>query len=206
MPGSETVPKTLFTTAPQIEFPGMAMLAFTWADLGFGTLHGLIWVVTCLLLIGGLVGTIVPMLPGPVLIFIGAIFHYCALRWLAQVPDPGIGWIGMGILLLFVVVAQVFETASSAMGAKYFGSTKWGTIGALVGGIVGIFFGIPGIFLGPVVGALAGELIFARRHWKPAAKSTWGTFVGTAAGLVFKAGLGVLMVGYFFLDVWWLKW
>ncbi len=68
----------------------MAMLALTWGDFGLGTLQGLIWVVTCLLLIGGLVGTIVPMLPGPVLIFVGAVFHYCALRWLVHMPDPGI--------------------------------------------------------------------------------------------------------------------
>jgi uncharacterized protein YqgC (DUF456 family) len=105
-----------------------------------------------------------------------------------------------------VAAAQFLETASSAMGAKYFGSTKWGIWGALIGGIVGIFFVPIGIFLGPVIGALAAEMIIAKRQLKPAAKSTWGTVVGTMAGLVLKTILGLAMVGYFFIDVFWLAW
>jgi uncharacterized protein YqgC (DUF456 family) len=92
------------------------------------------------------------------------------------------------------------------MGAKYFGSTKWGIWGALLGGILGIFFVPIGIFLGPVIGALAAEMIIAKRQLKPAAKSTWGTVVGTMAGLVLKTILGLAMVGYFFIDVFWLAW
>ncbi len=180
----------------------MWMLALSWADVGNSSLLVLVWVVTGLLLLVGLVGTVVPMLPGPVLMLAAAIWHTLMLRYAVGAEDPGFRWPGFVILTLFIVVTQVLETASSALGAKYFGSTKWGAIGALIGGIVGLFFGLPGLIIGPLLGALLAELIIAGRHWKMAAKSSWGTFVGSAAGLVIKAILGLAMVGYFFLDLW----
>lgn len=177
-----------------------------WSGLWEGTQHGVVWSVTVLALVVGLVGTILPMLPGPMLILAAAVWHVLAMRYWLHAPDPGLGWPGLAILIVFVVAAQVFETASSALGAKYFGSTKWGIWGALVGGTIGIFFIPIGIFLGPVIGALSAEIIIAKRQLKPAAKSTWGTLVGTLAGLLLKAGLGLAMVGYFFLDVFVLAW
>jgi|GEM_PF-47118 len=177
-----------------------------WGGLWEGTQHGFVWGVTVIALVVGLVGTILPMLPGPLLILAAAVWHVLAMRYWLHEADPGLGWPGMAVLVVLVVVAQVLETASSAMGAKYFGSTKWGIWGALLGGLVGIFFVPVGIFLGPVLGALAAEMIIAKRELKPAAKSTWGTLLGTVAGLLLKAGLGLAMVGYFFLDVFWLAW
>lgn len=179
--------------------------ALTWAALGEGTLIGLVWTVTSLLLLAGLIGTVVPVLPGPALIFLGALFHFLALEYGVGV-DSGISWPGFSILLVMVMLTQALEMFSSAMGARYFGSTRWGVWGAILGGVVGIFFGIPGIFIGPVVGALAFEMILARRQWRPAAKSTWGTLLGTTAGLVLKVGMGLLMTGYFLLDVLLLRW
>jgi uncharacterized protein YqgC (DUF456 family) len=177
-----------------------------WSGLWEGTQQGLVWTVTVLALVVGLVGTVLPMLPGPMLILAAAVWHVVAMRYWLEVPDPGVGWPGFAILGLFVVAAQVIETASSAMGAKYFGSTKWGIWGALAGGLVGLFFGPVGIILGPLLGALGAEMIIAKRELKPAAKSSWGTLIGTVAGLLVKAGLGLAMVGYFFLDVFALAW
>lgn len=177
-----------------------------WSGAWNHTEQAFVWVVTGVLLLAGLLGTILPVLPGTVLILAAAVWHFLAMRYWLHVADPGIGWPGFIILILFAVVAQVFETASSAMGARYFGSTKWGAWGALLGGLVGLFFFPWGIFLGPVLGALSAELIIARRELKPAAKSTWGTFLGTAAGLIVKTGIGLAMVGYFFLDVLMLRW
>jgi len=177
-----------------------------WSGLWEGTQHGVVWMVTVATLVIGLVGTVLPMLPGPMLILAAAVWHVLAMHYWMQAADPGLGWPGLAILTFFVVVAQVLETASSAMGARYFGSTKWGIWGALLGGLVGMFFVPIGIFLGPILGALAAEMIIAKRTLKPAAKSTWGTLIGTVAGLLLKAGLGLAMVGYFFVDVFWLAW
>jgi uncharacterized protein len=183
----------------------MIFWAMTWSGIGHGTLVALIWSLTAVLLLVGLAGTVLPMLPGPALIFAAAVIHYLAMHFLAS-ADAGIGWPGFLVLLLMLIVAHVLEMFSSAVGAKYFGSTRWGIWGAIIGGIVGLFFGLPGIFIGPIVGALLFEIAFARREWKPAAKSTWGTLVGTTAGLVLKVGIGVIMIGYFLLDVLWLHW
>jgi hypothetical protein len=140
------------------------------------------------------------------LILAAAVWHILAMHYWLHAADPGLGWPGIVILILFVAAAQIVETASSAMGAKYFGSTKWGMAGALIGGLLGLMWAPVGLFLGPVIGALAAEMIIAKRELKPAAKSTWGTVVGAVAGLFVKAGLGLAMVGYFFLDVFLLAW
>lgn len=215
---------THFSTLPAAAAPTLALAASWWPDwlrwpswlrwpggewwsgLWEGTQHGVVWSVTVVALIVGLVGTVLPMLPGPMLILAAAVWHVLAMRYWLHAPDPGLGWPGLAVLVVFVAAAQILETASSAMGAKYFGSTKWGIWGALVGGVIGIFFVPIGIFLGPVLGALGAEMIIAKRELKPAAKSTWGTLLGTVAGLLLKAGLGLAMVGYFFLDVFALAW
>lgn len=185
-----------------LSWPGAAW----WSGLWDNTQHGFVWVITCLGLIIGLVGTVLPVLPGHALILAAAVWHYAAMHYWLGSADPGLGWPGFIILVVLVVATQVLETTSSAIGAKYFGSTKWGMFGALAGGLVGLFFSPIGLFLGPVIGALAAELIIARREFKPAAKSTWGTLLGTVAGLLIKVGLGLAMVVYFFLDVFALKW
>jgi uncharacterized protein YqgC (DUF456 family) len=185
-----------------LDWPGSAW----WSNLWAHTEHAVVWAVTVVTLLLGLLGTILPVLPGTMLILAGAVWHYLAMRFWLHAPDPGIGWPGFLVLGLLAAAAQAFETISSAVGAKFFGSTKWGAWGALIGGIIGIFFIPWGIFVGPVVGALGAELIIAKRELKPAAKSTWGTFLGTAAGLVVKTAIGAAMVGYFFLDVLALGW
>ena len=90
------------------------------------------------------------------------------------------------------------------MGAKWFGASRWGLIGVFVGGIVGFFFSLPGLILGPIIGGLAFELWFAKKEMKPAMKSTWGTIVGTGAGLVLRLAISLAMVAVFFVDaLWW---
>ncbi len=185
-----------------LKWPG----AEWWRGLWENTQFGVVWLITGLLLLIGLLGTVLPLLPGTALILIAAIWHALAMRYWLDAADPGIGWPGILILTLLATLSQLLETASSALGAKYFGSTQWGAWGALAGALVGIFFGIPGIFIGPVVGALVAELLIARRDLKPAAKSTWGTLLGTMAGLLLKVGFGLAMAGYFFLDVFLLRW
>lgn len=177
-----------------------------WHALWENTQYGIVWTITGLLLLIGLLGTVIPLLPGTVLILVAAAWHAAAMRWWVHADDPGIGWPGLFILALLVLLSQVLEMVSSALGAKYFGSSRWGAWGALAGGLIGIFFGIAGIFLGPVLGALAAELAIARRELKPAAKSTWGTLLGTVTGLLLKVGIGLVMAGYFFLDVLALRW
>jgi len=146
------------------------------------------WTLTIGLMLVGLVGTVVPLLPGTVLILCGAVLNHFALH--------SIGWgtlIGLTVLML---VAQAIDIFSGAVGAKWFGATRWGAIGGVIGAIVGLFFGIPGLFIGPLVGAILGELL-GGKGLLPAGKSGWGTFLGTTAGIVGKLLIGFAMIAWF---------
>jgi uncharacterized protein len=143
------------------------------------------WTITIGFLLIGLVGTFVPLLPGTLLIFVGTLVNFFTLH--------SIGWPTVIGLTFLMLLAQALDFMSGAVGGKWFGATRWGAIGGILGAVVGIFFGLPGIILGPLIGALFGELL-SGQGILPAGKSSWGTFLGTTAGLIGKVLIGVLMV------------
>ena len=161
---------------------------------GVGT--GVAWVVTGCLLVAGAVGCVLPVLPGHLILFIAAIAHRLMLG-----QGSGLQWWSFVILALLMAVSQVFEMISGAAGTKWFGGTRWGAAGALVGSIVGLFFLPFGLLVGPLVGAFVCEMALARKETKPAAISGVGSVVGVLAGMGFKIVVGLLMIGWFFLDV-----
>jgi uncharacterized protein len=141
----------------------------------------------------GLVGTVVPLLPGTTIILGAAIGHHLLLG-----EARSVGWWTIGGLAVLAVLSYVVDLVSGAMGAKYFGATRWGALGGIVGAIVGLFFGIIGIFVGPLLGVLVGELL-GGKGVLPAGKSTWGTFLGTTAGMISKLAIAALMIAWFLL-------
>lgn len=155
------------------------------------------WFVGISLMLAGVIGTAVPVLPGTFLILLGAV----AFALIGGFAESGIGWVGFAVLALLFGLSVAVDMVSGALGAKWFGATRWGAIGAIVGGLIGLFFSIPGILIGPLVGAFAFEMFFAKKEWKPAGKSGMGTLIGGAAGLVLKLGIAALMITWFFLDV-----
>ncbi|RYD20279.1 MAG: DUF456 domain-containing protein [Verrucomicrobiaceae bacterium] len=161
---------------------------------GVGT--GVAWVVTGCLLVAGAVGCVLPVLPGHLILLIAAIAHRLMLG-----AESGLQWWSFVILVVLMAISQTFEMISGAAGTKWFGGTRWGAAGALVGSIVGLFFLPVGLLVGPLAGAFACEMIFARQETKPAAISGVGSVVGVLAGMGFKLVVGVLMIGWFFLDV-----
>lgn len=163
-----------------------------WQSAGTGAA----WLVTVCLLLAGLVGCVLPILPGHLILLIAAIAHRLMLG-----DASGIAWWSFLVLGLLMAISQTFEVLSGAAGARWFGGTRWGAVGALVGSIVGLFFLPFGLLLGPLIGAFAAELAFARKTTRPAALSGVGSVVGTLAGMGFKIVVGVLMIGWFFIDV-----
>ena len=149
------------------------------------------WSLTVILMLIGLIGTVLPLIPGSVLILCGAILNHFTLQ--------SVGWGTLLGLTVLMLIAQALDIVSGSIGAKWFGATRWGAIGALVGGVVGLFFGILGLFLGPLCGALVGELL-GGKGILPAGRSTWGTLLGTTAGIAGKLGVGLVMVAWFILD------
>src|SRR6202022_1312800 len=116
------------------------------------------WLFTLLLFSGGLIGSVLPAVPGATIILAAAVIHRIMLG-----SEKSIGWRGLVILFLLTLVTYALDFLSGYFGAKYFGATKWGMFGAIIGAIVGIFFGIIGLFIGPVIGAIAGEFIAGKR-------------------------------------------
>lgn len=101
------------------------------------------------------------------------------------------------ILLVFFIlcVASTFaDNIAAALGAKKFGGTGWGMAGAVIGGIVGLFLGAWGIVLGPLVGAVLFEMLFAKKDMTTSLKAGWGTFIGILVSMILKLGLSVVII------------
>jgi len=151
------------------------------------------WILTVLLMLIGLAGTVIPLLPGTALILTGAVIHRLALG-----AEHSVGWWTLLALTLLMILSHVLELLSGSLGAKYFGATRWGAIGGILGGLVGIFFGLAGLIAGPLLGVLIGELL-AGQGLLPATRSTWGTLLGTTAGMIGKIIIALGMIVWFFI-------
>ena len=160
-------------------------------------MHAFWWTVTILLMVIGFVGTAVPLVPGTVLILGAAVMHRIALG-----ADYSVGWVTLLWLTALMVLAHVVDLVSGAVGAKWFGATRWGAIGGIVGAIVGLFFMPIGLFVGPLVGVLACELL-GGKEILPATHATWGTFLGTVAGIVGKLIIAAAMIAWFLIAALW---
>jgi uncharacterized protein YqgC (DUF456 family) len=155
------------------------------------------WILTIVLMLVGLVGTVVPLLPGTTIILAAAIMHHLMLG-----EAQSVGWWTIAGLAVLMVLSYVLDLVSGSIGAKWFGATRWGAFGGIVGAIVGIFFFPLGLFLGPMIGVLIGEILGGKKLL-PAGKSSWGTFLGTTAGFVAKFTIAAVMIAWFLVAALW---
>jgi uncharacterized protein YqgC (DUF456 family) len=148
-------------------------------------------IISSILMLAGLIGVVVPVLPGIQLAWLGLLIY----AW-----GTGFEEISLAITIVFTVLtllSLLLDYFIQVIGAKKFNASKYGLIGVFIGSTLGIFiFGFWGIILGPVIGAIAGELI-AAGNIKQALKSAAGTMVGCIAGNLFKVVLILIMVGFF---------
>jgi uncharacterized protein YqgC (DUF456 family) len=142
------------------------------------------------LVILGVLGTVLPVLPGVLLVF-GGLFLAAWAQDFARV-----GLVGLCIIGAMAALAFAADFVASLLGARRVGASPKALIGAALGGFVGVFFGLPGILLGPFIGAVAGELI-ARGGWAQATKVGVGTWLGLVFAAVAKLVLAFLMIGTF---------
>jgi len=150
----------------------------------------LIHVLAALLVLAGLAGLIVPMLPGAPIIFLGLLLAAWADDF-EYVAFAGLTLLGVLALLTYLV-----DFAASAFGARRFGASPRAAIGAGVGGIVGLFFGLLGVLVGPFVGAVVGELT-ARRGIEDASRAGFGATLGLAVGAALKIALAFSMLAVY---------
>lgn len=151
-------------------------------------------VLSGILIIIGVVGSVLPVLPGPPIAWVGLLVLY-----FSKYADFTISF--MVIMAAVMVVVTVLDFLIPAWGTKKFGGSKAGVTGSALGLLVGLFFGPLGIVLGPFVGAFLGELIANRTEFKIALKSATGSFIG----FLFSTGLKLIYGGvcafYFFKAV-----
>lgn len=153
----------------------------------------ILWLLCVVLTLTGLAGLLLPLLPGAPLLFLGLL---CG-AWAEGFKYVGIGT--LSILALLTLLTYVVEFIAQALGARTFGGSKRAMAGAVVGGLVGLMFGPPGIILGPFVGAVLGELSL-QRTLDQASRAGFGTVVGLAIGLAGKFAIGIAMVGLFLVQ------
>ena len=152
----------------------------------------LLGLVVTILFILGLAGTVLPVLPGTPLIFLGALIHGVATGWTPI--DGG----RLAILAVLAAIGYVLPHLAAAMGARRGGGSRWAVGGALIGGFIGLFFGIPGLLLGSLAGAMIGELMNSG-DVATSIRAGIATFIGLIAGAVANIAIGVTMIGCFLL-------
>ena len=151
-------------------------------------------VVALILMLAASLASILPGIPGTPIVLLTAILHRVYFGT-ASVNN----WV-LGGLVLLTVISVVLDYIASMVGAKKLGARWWGIVGATVGGLVGMFFALPGIIIGPFLGAVVFELIGGYKI-KPAAKAGAGALLGLLAGAVGKLAICVLMIVLFAGDV-----
>ena len=138
-----------------------------------------LWIVAAALVVIGLAGTILPALPGVPLVFAGLVIA----AWIGDFQK--IGWPTLTILAVLTALAIAADFIATLLGAKRAGASKLALAGAAIGSIVGLFFGLLGIFVFPFVGAVVGELI-ARQRLNQAARVGVATWLGMLLGALAK--------------------
>lgn len=150
----------------------------------------IVWIVLgALCLLVGLAGCFLPALPGPPLAYVGMLLLHITERVQFTVSQ-------LVVWAILVIVVQVLDYFTPLIGTKYGGGSKWGNRGCIAGTVIGMFFFPPwGIILGPLVGAIAGELLGGKLTHE-ALRAGLGAFVGFLLGVVIKVSL----CGYFIYE------
>ena len=144
----------------------------------------------------GILGSFLPILPGPSISWIGLVLLYFTNA------IPANYWI-IGITLLITIFISVLDYVIPAQGTKRFGGSSYGVWGTNIGLVVGIFVPIPlGFIIGPFVGAFIGELMYNSKNHNRALKAATGSFIGFLASSFMKFVVCMMYLGFFVWLVW----
>ncbi len=145
----------------------------------------------------GIIGSFLPVLPGPPLSWVGLLLLYLT----KSVPD---NWVLLTITLLIAIAVTVIDYIIPVAGTKRFGGSKAGMLGTTIGLLVALFFpvlGPIGIIVWPFVGAIVGELINKADSGK-AFKAAIGSFLGFLTGTFLKFLVAIIYLGMFLMTAW----
>lgn len=149
-----------------------------------------LWTLGAVLVVVGFVGILLPAVPGTVLIFVGLLLAAWADHFTRVGP-----WT-LAVIAVLAVASYAVDFLAAALGAKRLGASRRAMAGAALGTVAGLFFGIPGVIIGPFVGAVIGELTVDPNVAR-AGRAGVAAWVGFAIGMAVKVGLAFMMVGIF---------
>ena len=150
----------------------------------------LLWILCAALILAGLAGTVLPVLPGTLLVWGGVVLG----AWIDDFTRVGVTT--LAVVTVLAVLAWGLDYVAGLMGAKKAGASKLALLGAAAGTVVGLFMGLVGVLFMPLAGAAAGEYL-AQKDQARAVKVGVATWVGIMVGLIAKVVLSFIMVGIF---------
>jgi uncharacterized protein YqgC (DUF456 family) len=150
----------------------------------------ILWTVAVALVAIGIVGVILPALPGTVLIFAGLFVAAWADHF------QRVGPLMLTVIGLIGAASYGVDFAAAALGAQRFGASRRAMAGAALGTLLGLFLGLPGLIAGPFVGAVLGELTL-HRDWQRVGRAGVAAWIGFAIGTAVKVGIAFLILGLF---------
>jgi uncharacterized protein YqgC (DUF456 family) len=153
-----------------------------------------LWVLAIVMIAVGVAGTLLPALPGIPLMFAGMLLG----AWIDDFTR--IGWVTLTVLAVLTVLSVIVDVAASALGARRVGASPRAIWGAAIGTVLGIFFGLAGLILGPFIGAVVGELSVHGR-FDAAGRVGVATWLGLLFGAVAKVAIAFSMIGVFVFAV-----
>ena len=150
----------------------------------------LLWVLSVVLIVVGVAGTVLPALPGTLFVLGGIVLG----AWIDDFTR--VGWVVVTIVSVLAVLAWVLDYVAGLLGARKAGASRQAIIGAALGTVAGLFMGLVGVLFMPLVGAAIGEFIAQKDHQR-AVKVGVATWLGIMAGLVSKVVIAFMMIGLF---------
>lgn len=150
---------------------------------------------SAVLVLLGLVGTVLPVLPGTLLVWLGLLLG----AWIEDFARVSVGT--MVFITFLALFASALDFVAGLMGAKRAKASKLALVGAAVGTIVGIFMGLVGVLFMPLIGAAMGEY-WAQKNHQRAARVALSTWLGIMLGMIAKIVIAFIMLGIFLIALW----
>jgi len=154
-----------------------------------------LWVVSAVLIVSGLAGTVLPLLPGTLLVWSGLLLG----AWIDDFSRVSVGTV---VFITFLsALAWALDFVAGLIGAKRAGASRLALVGAAVGTVIGLMMGLIGVLFMPLIGAAIGEFV-AQKDQQRAAKVALATWLGMMLGMVAKVVISFVMVGVFMIALW----
>lgn len=150
------------------------------------------WSVTVLLLAGGLVGAVIPLLPGTTLILAGVVLH-------KLLAPASLSWLAVGGIALLWLLSLVLEVTGVMLGTRLGGGSKWGVLGAGGGALAGAMVSVPALLLGTMLGAILAERMSRKRDLRGLLLAGMGAGLGFAFSYLGRLACALTMIGVFIL-------